>query len=912
MTAAPPDAADPRLTPALRQYAEAKAAHPDCILLFRMGDFYEVFFDDAHIVSRELDLTLTARGKEKGEPIPMAGVPYHAAEGYVRRLVARGYHVAYCDQLEDPAQAKGVVRRGVTRVVTPGLLLDDGALDARAHNHLVALAISSFKDADVVAIAATDISTGDLRIIEAAGLDAAATELRRLSPAEVLVADVHAALLRGVVEDHGVACTVRTEATLRLERVIERAATRRLDWDARTARPRMLTGAELRDRLRIVEDSSLRDRAAVESAIAILLDYVGEKQGGIPANLDAAVLHRSEDYAVLDPASLANLEVFETMMGGRRQGSLVQVIDQTVTPAGARRLRTWLTYPLTDPARIVARQDAVTAFVGHPSPRESVRAALRQCVDVHRVASKLAAGQGGPRDLVALRRSLEALPGLLGALEAVGGALESRAEAIDPCDDLATLVREAIVDDPPLSTEDGPVVRPGYALDLDEIHALSRDGKDWILRYEARERSRTGIGSLKVRYNKVFGYYIEVTRSNLESVPADYIRKQTLANAERYYTPDLKEYEERILSAEDRRIALENRIVESVRDLLVADLGRLKRTADALAEVDVLAGLAELSHKRGYVAPVIGDAPGLEIEEGRHPVVETMVEGERFVPNSTSLHPDQRLIILTGPNMAGKSTVIRQVALIALLAQVGSHVPARSARIGVVDQIFSRVGASDNLARGHSTFMVEMSETAHILRHATARSLVVLDEIGRGTSTYDGISLAWAVAEFLHDRVGSLSLFATHYHELTELARLKPHIRNCSVAVKENGHDVVFLRRVVEGAANRSFGIQVAKLAGLPDSVLARAREILAGLEPGASDAVVTSGPLPARRARSVARGDSAQVSLFGEEAPERTEPSADPVLAELLGLQLDTLSPIEALNLLYALQRRARRRGRG
>ena len=893
-----------KLSPAMRQHAEAKAAHPDAILFFRMGDFYELFFDDAVLASRELDLMLTSRSKETN-PIPMAGVPYHAADGYIRRLIAKGYHVAICDQLEDPAGAKGVVKRGVTRIITPGLMTDDQALEAGAHNYLVSLSISSFREADVVAIAALDISTGDLRLLEVSGLDAAATEVRRIGPAQLLVAAPHATLFAGIVAAAGCDCTVRPELPPRLDKWLDGIGRRRLAWDSRTAQPHTLSGPELRERFASLAQASLADRAAVEAARVTLLDYLPETQGGIPANLDAPTLHRSEDFAVLDPASLANLEVFETLMGGRKQGSLVRVIDQTVTAAGARRLRTWLSYPLTRIDSIMERQRMVTALVEASVIRDRVREQLRACVDIHRVSAKLAAAQGGPRDLVSLRRSLEAIPGLRAAMGEGEPHLARFAASIDDCADLAAAIGASLLDEPALSVAEGPIIRPGFSDDLDEIHRLTTDGRSWMLQYEAVERTRTGITSLKVRYNRVFGYYIEITNANREAVPVDYLRKQTVANAERYITPELKEYEEKLLTADSRRIDLETRLLGELRDTLVAKLPRLKRSADLLADLDVLAGLAELSHLRRYCPPLLTADPGIDIHEGRHPVVETMVEGERFVPNATRLSQEDRIIILTGPNMAGKSTVIRQVALIVLLAQIGSHVPAASATIGIVDQIFSRVGASDNLAKGQSTFMVEMSETAHILRSATARSLVVLDEIGRGTATYDGISIAWAVAEYLHDSVGAMALFATHYHELTELVTSRPAIRNCSVAVRDTGNEVVFLRRVVDGAANRSFGIAVARMAGLPEPVVARARHLLQGFESDGDGSA--SGPILRRGKR--AQAHSGQVSLFDAMPPEPT-PTVHPALLELQALALDTLSPLEALQTLYALQKQSRGRG--
>lgn len=899
-------------TPMMRQFIEAKAQHPDCILLFRMGDFYETFFEDAEIAARELELTLTSRDKNAETPVPMAGVPHHAAEGYIRRLVERGYRVAICEQLESPQKAKGIVRRGVTRVVTPGSTLDLEGLDARRNNFLVAIAVSSPAQADVVALSAIDLTTGEFRVCELQGTQALVGELRRVAPAELLVAEGHEVALRAASIALGVPVTRRPDASLSLQRAL-RAAERNVLAVSDGAPPLVtLSTADLQERLTSIDEFALRDRAAVDAAIALSLDYVLHTQGGVPRSLARPVVYRSDEFVTLDPASEANLEIFETLMGGRKAGSLFSVVDQTVSSAGSRRLRTWLSYPLVDPEAIGTRQRAVSRLVERLEVRERLRTLLKDCHDIKRIGTRLSAGQGNARDLQALAVTLSRVPQVRDLATSAGDPLISEiAERLDARDALRDRVASAIVDNPPVTITEGEIIREGYSGELDELIALTRDAKSWLLEFEARERKETGIGSLKVRHNKVFGYYIEITKANVHQVPEDrYVRRQTLTNAERYVTTELQEKEEAISTAAERRSKLEYELFEALRAEVIESLPALQETAESLSELDAFSSLAELSHRRGYVCPEVTDTPGIEIRAGRHPVVETMVEGERFVPNDVRITPDERLLIITGPNMAGKSTVIRQVALITLLAQVGSHVPAASARIGVVDQIFSRVGASDNLARGQSTFMVEMTETAHILSRATERSLVILDEIGRGTATYDGLSIAWAVAEHLHDTVEAMTLFATHYHELTDLARTRPAVRNYNIAAKEWNEQIIFLHTLVEGPANRSYGIQVARLAGVPESVVSRAREVLSNLEQ--AEYGQEDEPVLARTAEpgTPRRRPSPQLHLFGE-ASTPVEPSTPPMIRELAELPLDAMSPIEALNTLFALQKRARKQTR-
>ena len=899
-----------KVTPMMRQFLDAKEEYPECVLFFRMGDFYETFLADAELAARELGVTLTARDKgSNGEPIPMAGVPHHAAAGYIRRLVEKGYSVAICEQLESPAEAKGIVRRGVVRVVTPGTLLDEESLDAKSNHHLVSLAVSGVS-ADVTALAAVDVSTGELRVCELQSVAEVLVELRRLAPRELICAEGQAAGLEPLIQAAELHATLRSDSALSLKKVVASAEKSPLAVGRTGVKVAALGTSELRALVAPLKDHHLRDRRAVESALALIFEHLIGTQGGVPRTIAAPLVYRSSDYVVLDSASAANLEIFETLMGGRKKGSLIQVIDRTVTAAGGRRLRTWLSYPLVDPDAIRRRQGAVSELTASVKSRAALRELLADCYDIHRLCGKLTSGQGNARDLTALGRTLVSLPKVRAALGQLSEPkLAQLRDDMDECEDLAAMITAAIVDEPPVTLTEGGLIREGYSDELDKVIERTKNSKRWLLEFEARQRADTGISSLKVKHNKVFGYYIEVTRANLDAVPDHYIRKQTLANAERYFTPELKEEEELILSAAETRGRLEYELFEAVRSSVIDELNRLRGAAELLAELDALVGLAELSHSRGYVCPEVRAEPGVEIRAGRHPVVETMLEGERFVPNDISLNPDARLQLITGPNMSGKSTVIRQVALITLLAQIGSHVPARSATIGVVDQIFSRVGASDNLARGQSTFMVEMSETAHILANATDRSLVILDEIGRGTATFDGLSIAWAVAEHLHDELKALTLFATHYHELTTLSESREGVRNLNVAAKEWNDDIIFLHTLLEGPANRSYGIQVARLAGVPAPVVARAREVLATLDGDAAEETEADGPSPRTALRTENGVSGPQLGLFAGKV--ETQAVVPKVVRDLGALPLDAMSPIEALNTLYSLRRRARKLSR-
>ena len=851
-TAAPATTNPAANTPMMRQYLEAKSQHVDAIVLFRMGDFYEMFFEDAVEAARLLELTLTSRNKNDADPIPMAGVPHHALWSYVPKLLAAGRKVAICEQVEDPRKAKGIVKREVVRVITPGVVLDERVLERGTNNFLAA--VRRLPDSDRVGLAWVDASTGERRVATVDDLDRAMSELGRIEPAELLVDAEDKVLLESIQP--------------RLDGVV---------LSPMAAPP--------------IQGELLLDAGAMVDAY--LSDT--QKAGALPLqplqteDLDASLRLGAE--------TVRNLELLRTLADGRRKGSLLGLLDQTRTAMGGRKLKRWMLYPLRDPETIESRLNIVQAFVEDPMTRSDVREYLQGVHDLERLVTRTVAGSATPRDVVALASSLERVPDLVAKLQATGNPiLAAMAQDLDPVEDATRLVRDALVDDPPPSQKDGGVICEGHHDELDELIEIAGDGKAWFAAYADELREETGISSLKIRFNNVFGYFLEVTKSNLDLVPDTWLRKQTLANAERYYTADLKEREEKVLGAHDRRVALEHELFDTVRDAL-AELGPpIQSTADRLAQLDVLCGLAELAQRRGYVRPVIDDSNVIGIVGGRHPVIEALMPTGEFVPNDTRLDSsDEQVLIVTGPNMSGKSTVMRQVALITVLAQMGSFVPADSAHIGVVDQVFTRVGASDNLARGQSTFMVEMTETAAILEDATERSLVILDEIGRGTSTYDGVSIAWAVAEHIHEQVGARTLFATHYHELTELAATLGRVRNVSIAVKRWKDDIVFLRQLIPGGTSHSYGIQVARLAGLPDSVVERARSVLENLEATALDR--NSRPRLAQGPEAPAPQAGWQLSLFA------SDPSAQEIRKRLEAADPDELSPREAHALLYELK---------
>ncbi|MBM4031797.1 MAG: DNA mismatch repair protein MutS [Planctomycetes bacterium] len=870
-------------TPAMRQYARFKKQHPESILLFRMGDFYETFYDDAKTISRVCGLTLTSRSLGEGA-IPLAGFPYHSVDTYLKRLIAAGYKVAVCDQIQDPREAKGVVDRDVTRVVTPGTLTEESLLDAKANNFLAAIAAFGRPPkggtTNSYGIAWVDLSTGRFLVQEVEPgqlLD----ELGRIGAAECLVPDSQYATEDSVIEP--------------LRPALHGHWTPRPDWafDPASGRKALLEHFGVAS----LDGFGCQGLKAGLGAAGAVLDYLQETQRGSLANITKLERFVRTDHLILDKATQASLELVETLRTRRHDATLLGVLDATVTPMGGRLFRQMLLYPLRDVARIRERQGAVAELVQQPLLRDELRATLRGVQDIERLASKVVYRRANPRDLVGLKQSAAALPALKQRLAACASPRLGRIQGqLDTLDDLRELVERSIVPDPPTSLTDGGIIRPGYDAKLDEERSVARDGKSWLARFQADEVRRTGIESLKVGYNQVFGYYIEVTNANADKVPPHYTRKQTLKNAERYITPELKEWEERIVGADERAKELEYDLFVGVRDQVAAQVQRLQRVGNLVAQVDCCASLAHVAAERGYCAPEVADDLIIQIEDGRHPVLDVTLEAGRFVPNDVLLDGEaNRIAVITGPNMAGKSTYIRQAALLVLMAQMGSFVPAKKAHIGVADRIFTRVGASDELARGQSTFMVEMIETANILNNATERSLLVLDEVGRGTSTFDGVSIAWAVSEFIHEHVRARTLFATHYHELTELALLLDGVRNYNIAVREWKDEIVFLHKIVEGGSDKSYGIHVARLAGIPRKVIARAKVILGNLEA----ASLTPNDKP-RFAPSLDKVGSdpktLQLTLFGSLHAESIE--------ELKGLDLDNLTPLEALAALQRLQR--------
>jgi len=852
--------ADPSGTPLMQQYREIKSRHQDAILFFRMGDFYEMFFDDAHLAARVLNITLTSRG----DGVPLAGVPVKAAADYLRQLIAAGHRVAICEQVEDPKLAKGIVRREVIETITPGAVLEESCLPGTRNNFLVAVNAPARESA--AGLAAIDLSTGEF-LLETAEAAALAEAVGRLAPAEVVIpAGVEIRLEDGVLQ------------------------TPREPWefDADLAR------TELARRFNLSSLDGLGlgpgDQPAVGAAGA-LLRYVAELQPtGIP-HLRRPAIRRSGRHLWVDEMTRRNLELVEPLRPGASGTTLLEVLDTTMTPMGARLLRQWIVSPLSEPDAIGERLDAVQVLVADGRGRARIREALDGVRDVERLAGRAAAGRATPRELGALRDSFHRLPDVLEALTGLADRDASRAlhlvvQEFDLLGDLTAELTAALTERPPAALADGDVIRSGFDVELDELRDLRDGGKQYIAGLQQRERERTGITSLKVGYNKVFGYYLEVTNAHTAKVPADYERRQTLTGAERYVTPELKDYEARVLGAEERILAREGELFGRLRERVAEATARVQRTAAGLARVDVWASLAETAALHRYVRPAVHDGASLTLRQSRHPVIERLMPRESFIPNDVKFDPAERVLLVTGPNMAGKSTILRQIGLCVILAQMGSFVPAEAAEIGVVDRLFTRVGASDNLARGQSTFMVEMSETSAILHNATRRSLVLLDEIGRGTSTYDGVAIAWAVTEYLHDTVGCRTMFATHYHELMQLPEALAHARNLNVAVREAGDQVIFLHRLEAGGTDRSYGIHVAQLAGLPDDVVGRARAVLRTLE---GEHRMVPGAPPAE--------DPSQLALFGGVLPH-------PVVEELKGLDVDRMTPIEALNRLAELKR--------
>ncbi len=858
------------LTPAMEQYMRFKEQYADAILMFRMGDFYETFYDDAIEVSRLLGLTLTSRNNGRSDRTPLAGIPYHALDTYLARLIRAGKKVAICEQMEPPQKGKKVVHREVVQVVSPGTVLSDDLLDQKRNNYLAGV----FVEGDVAGLVVTDLSTGMFRVSEQPA-DQVWEILSRLGPAEIVAPSEWAKKNEGDVRE-------------KLPGVL---LTHQEDWLFGQA----YAYDVLKEHFRVtsLKGFGCDDLTAGLCAAGGVLCYLRDNQKGAISHITRLSRERTESVMVLDLVTQRNLELITSSQDGRREGTLFSVMDQTCTSPGARTMRTWLSQPLLDIGRIEARLDAVQDLVEQPMLRDEVRTILRQVGDLERLMSKICCNRANPRELVALRSSLEAVIPLRVALQQAKADLLVRArdQGLPDLGDLIDLIAITIADDPPALVSEGGLIRKGYHAELDELRDIASGGRNWVARLQETERARTGISSLKVGYNKAFGYYIEVTHTHSEKIPEDFIRKQTLVNAERYITPDLKDWEAKILGADERAKELEKELFATLREAVAKWVEPVQRTAQAVAVVDVLSSLAEVASAHDYVRPVVDNSTRIAVKEARHPAVEQLLPSGKFVPNDLFLDGDaEQILIVTGPNMAGKSTILRMAGLIVLLAQVGSFVPASQAHIGVVDRIFTRVGASDNLAKGESTFLVEMNEAANILNNASPKSLVLLDEIGRGTSTFDGLSIAWAMTEYLHncDEIRPRTLFATHYHELTELEELLPRVKNYSVAVRESGEEIVFLHRLVRGGCDHSYGIEVARLAGMPSALITRAREILKRLEQH------DLSPMQKKQVGHV--HDNGQISLFAPAPVVVPEIEEHPLLDELRGLDVARMTPIDAL----------------
>jgi len=856
------------LTPAMRQYLEIKEQYKDCILFFRMGDFYEMFFEDAVTASRILEITLTSRNKGKKDSIPLCGIPYHAASAYIAKLIEKGFKVAICEQIEDPRLAKGIVKREVVRIITPGLFVDADNINTRENAFLAALAYRE----DRFGLAFLDISTGEFRVTESQDREYFTAEISEIDFREMIVGD-----------------DIQERAIVReLSRGEPRC---RINYFSPDYFDREQAVARLKEYFpdKLLDQQGILMREAAVAAAGAILRYVEETQKEHLCHINTIQWYEMDSFLVLDGVAKRNLELFSTIADNRKEGSLFHILDATVTSMGSRRLRWWLNYPSVNLEQIAQRLVAVSEVKEHHILRATLREALCGIYDLERLASRISMGVANGRDLIALKNSLNVLPqirSLLGSL--ASPLLSTSCASIDDMQDICDLIERSVKEDAPLTIREGGIIKEGFDPELDELITISRDGKKWIAALEEKERKRTGIGSLKVGFNNIFGYYIEVSKINTHLVPDDYVRKQTLVNAERYINQELKEYEYTVLNAEDRRKEREYTLFIGVRDRIATEIRRIQTTASCVATVDAVAALAEIAERYNYCCPHVDSEDRIEIRDGRHPVVERMPLPEGFVPNDLYLDLDgNRLLIITGPNMAGKSTYIRQIALIVILAQMGSFVPAAKANIGIVDRIFTRVGAADSLARGQSTFMVEMNEVAIILRNATRRSLIILDEVGRGTSTFDGLSIAWATAEYIHDakHIGARTLFATHYHQLTDLALTKPGVKNYNIAVKEWGDRIIFLRKITEGGTDRSYGIQVARIAGVPEEVIARAGEVLRNLERGEFDEV---GMPKIARGRRAVPGGKHQLSLFAEEE--------DIIMRELKEIDVMNITPMEAL----------------
>jgi DNA mismatch repair protein MutS len=858
----------------MKQYLSIKGQYPDAILFYRMGDFYEMFFEDAEIASGILEITLTSRNKNDDIPIPMCGVPHKAAKGYIARLIEAGRKVAVCDQVEDPAVAKGLVKREVVRVITPGMIIEDEFLEEKSNNFILAIADNQAS----TGLAYLDLSTGTFRLTEANDFNQIVDESQRLTPSEIILPDT---AKKDPVFAEYISDTDESTITYLDSR----------SFDYRRARNQLLTQFQTVS----LEGYGCDGLRAGIAAAGALLNYVGETQKQEVTHIRGLETYFLERFLWIDDLSCRNLELLSDIRSGSRQGTLLSIIDRTVTAMGGRMLKEWLRYPSIDIEEIEERLDAVTEVKRKQAVRNDLRELLKSVRDLERLGSKITMGQANARDLVALKRSLVMWPEIRTEVLQLDAALANPSDSHERLSDLANLIDRAVQEDPPPTIHEGGIIRSGYDPELDELVRISRDGKGWLAKLEIKEKEATGINALKVRYNKVFGYYLEVPKTKSAAVPAHYVRKQTLVNAERYITDELKEFESKVLNAEEQRAGLEYRIFNQIRAEVIENNPEIQSLARYIARLDCLLNLAEVADRNNYCRPVFNREGIIDIEDGRHPVIEKMIAGERFVPNSIRLdNSDSQVLIITGPNMAGKSTVLRQVALLVLMAHMGSFVPAARADVSVTDRIFTRVGALDNLSKGQSTFLVEMQETANILNNATAWSLVILDEIGRGTSTFDGLSIAWAVAEFLHDLhdQGVKTLFATHYHELTELAQTKKRVRNCNIAVKEWNDQIIFLRKLVEGGTNRSYGIQVARLAGIPEMVIQRAKKILADVQ-NSTDHLHHVHGMPQPSTNSVK--EEMQLSLF--QKPDH------PAIEKLERIDISTMTPIEALNCLNDLQ---------
>ena len=867
-----------KVTPMIKQYLSIKEKYADSILFYRMGDFYEMFFEDAKIASRILEITLTSRNKKDENPIPMCGIPFRAAQSYIARLIGNGCKVAICEQVEDPAASKGLVKRDVVRVITPGMILDDELLDEKSNNYILAIACDN-----TIGLSCLDISTGTFRVYESKDFLSVIDEALRISPSEILLPN-----------------SIKNDPLFfQINNALSEKSITFLDdkvFEYRRGRERLIKQFKTVS----LEGFGCEKLKTGVSAAGALMFYVMDTQKQQLDHITGIETYESSNYLVVDDISCRNLELIKNIRSGSKPGTLINIIDRTITSMGGRLLKTWIRYPLIDIDKIKLRHDAVEEAKDNIQVRKRLRESLKSVYDLERLGSKISMGHSNARDLIALKQSIQSLPDICSALSLLQSELFKLTLNPDRLYELANLIDSSIREDAPLTVNEGGIIKKGYNKELDDFINLSQEGKGWLARLEATEKDATGINSLKVRYNKIFGYYIEIPKARSEIVPANYVRKQTLVNAERYITDELKTYEKKVLGAEERRSALEYKIFNGIREDVIKNNKTIQHAAQFLARLDCLLNLAEIADQNDYNRPQINTDGRIIIEDSRHPVVEKMIAGERFVPNSINIDNDEnQIIIITGPNMAGKSTVLRQVALIVLMAQMGSFVPAKKASISVTDRIFTRVGALDNVSSGQSTFMVEMEETANILNNANERSLVIMDEIGRGTSTFDGLSIAWAVAECLHDlnQKGVKTLFATHYHELTELAQKKRKVKNYNIAVKEWNDEIIFLRKLVEGGTNRSYGIQVARLAGIPEHVIKRAKKILYNIENRENKLNGASIPPDRRQAGIMDDYDKQQVQLNLFRQPETF------VIEKLQQLDISKITPIEALNCLNELK---------